>query len=164
MTVNRLSIKLLLTPNKLLRSWKLKTALGCISKKLVFDEDRVVTIGEIPLCQHDLYHLEVAQLERIQIGKYLVSGIHGINSSIFHELPIIEEYDGIFDEVRVAFHELMVKTSVYNTVKAIAWMGWLIFCGINPVAVIYRHYVSLKRFLEIKFLISINYNNSSQNN
>ena len=155
MTIEPLSIKLLFTPNKLLRSWKLKTALGCISKKLVVKEDRVVLIRQMPLCQHDLYHLEVAQLERIKIGKYLVSGIHGINSPIFHELPIIEEYEGILDEVRVAFHEFMVKTSVYNTVKAIAWMGWLIFCGINPVAVIYRHHVSLKRFLDVNSSINI---------
>lgn len=164
MMLNPLSIKLLFTPNKLLISWKLKTALGCISKKLVFNEDGVVLIREIPLTQHDLYHLEVAQLERIQIGKYLVSGIHGIDSPIFHELPIIEEYDGIFDEVRVAFHEWMVKTSVYNTVKAIVWIVWLLFCGINPAAVIYRHHVSLKRFLEVNFLNSINYDNSSKSN
>lgn len=163
MTVNPSSIKLSFTPNKLLTSWKLKTALGCISKKSVLNEDRVVLIREIPLCQHDLYHLEVAQLERIKIGKYLVSGIHGINSPIFHELPIIEEYDGVLDEVRVAFHEFMVKTSVYNTGKAIAWMGWLLFCGINPVAVIYRHYVSLKRFLDVNSSINLILNNLVNN-
>ena len=136
---------LLLTPDKLPISEKLKIALGCISTKLVTNRNEIVKVRSLPLCQHDLYHLEVAQLERIQIGKYLVSGIHGINSPILHETPIIEEYDGILDEVRVAFHEFIVKTSIYNTVKIIVWMGWLILCRINPVAVFIRHYISLAK-------------------
>ena len=103
-------------------------------------------IRGFPLDCHDRYHLEVAKLERIQIGQHQVSGIHGINSIILHETPIVEEYDGIFDEIRVAFHEFIVKTSMYNTAKAIAWFGWLILRGINPVAVIWRHYKSLKAY------------------
>ena len=132
-----------LTPNKLPIPWKLKTAFGCISKNLIEKENKVFKIRDLSLCQHDLYHLEVAQLERIQIGKYSVSGIHGINSPILHESPIIEEYDGILDEVRVAFHEVIVKISIYNTFKAIAWMCWLISSGISPIAVFLRHYSSI---------------------
>ena len=134
------------TPNKLPISWKVKTLLGCISKKTATHQGKIVKIRDITLCHHDLYHLEVAQLERIRIGKYLVSGIHGINSSVFHELSIVVEYDGILDEVRVAFHEFIMKTSFYNTLKAIAWMGWLAINGINPIVVVWQHYMSLKRF------------------
>ena len=88
----------------------------------------------------------MAKLERIQIGKHQVSGIHGINSNILHDSPIVEEYDGIFDEIRVAFHEFIVITSIYNTFKAIAWVIWLILRGINPAAVIWRHYKSIKAY------------------
>ena len=138
------------SPNRWCIPWSLKTALGCISKKVVTDNGEIVTIRGIPLDYHDFYHLEVARLARIKIGKHQVSGIHGINSPVLHESHIIEEYDGIFDEVRVAFHEFMMRTSVYNTFKATAWFGWLIFKGINPVAVIYRHYKTLKTYKATK--------------
>ena len=147
---------MLLTPNKIPISWKIKTILGCTSKKPVIHEGKIVKIRNMTLCYHDLYHLEVAQLERIHIGKYFVSGIHGINSSMFHELSIIAEYDGILDEVRVAFHELLVKTSVYNFFKAIAWMVWLAANGINPILVVWQHYVSLKRFLNKNLYRNVN--------
>ena len=135
-----------ISPNKWEIPWSIKTALGCISKKPIVDNGEVVIIRGNPLDYHDLYHLEVAKLDRIQIGEHQVSGIHGINSTILHESPIVEEYDGIFDEIRVAFHEFIVKTSIYNTVKAIAWIGWLILRGINPAAVIGRHYKSIKAY------------------
>ena len=93
---------------------------------------------------HDLYHLEVACLERIQIGKYMVSGIHGLNIPMFHESPIVEEYGGLLDEVRVAFHEWLTRPSIFNTIKAISWMGWLVSRGINPIAVLIRHIKVLK--------------------
>ena len=135
---------LLPTPHKLPIPWNIKISLGCISKKPVIREGKIVKVRDTPLCYHDLYHLEVANLDRIQIGKHQVSGINGINSSVLHESPIIEEYDGVFDEVRVAFHEFITKISFYNTVKAIFWISWLIFQGINPAVVIWRHYLSLK--------------------
>lgn len=135
---------MLLRPNQLPISWKLKTALGCISKKPVRNQDEIVKIKGIPLCHHDLYHLEISQLKRIQIGKHLVSGIHGINTPVLHDEPIVEEYDGILDEVRVAFHEFLVNTSVYNTVKVLAWAGWLVFNRMNPIAIMWRHHTSLK--------------------
>ena len=135
----------LLTPNKLFPQ-RIKNALGCISKKPVIYQGEMIMIRNKPLCNHDLYHLEVAQLERIQIGKHLVSGVHGINAPILHDSPIIVEYDGILDEVRVAFHEFMLRTSIYNTFKLISWMFWLLFHGINPTKIFWQHYVSLKKF------------------
>jgi hypothetical protein len=51
---------MLLTPNKLPFSWKVKTIFGCISKKPVIYQGKVVKIDNITLCYHDLYHLEVA--------------------------------------------------------------------------------------------------------
>ena len=97
------------------------------------------------ICNHDLYHLEISHLERIQIGKEMVSGIHGINSPIFHDVPITEEYESFLDEARVAFHEWLTRTSLINTFKAFLWMNWLIFNGINPFAVVYRHYKTLTK-------------------
>ena len=97
------------------------------------------------LCNHDLYHLETSYLERIKIGKDMVSGIHGINSPVFHALPITEEYEGFLDEARVAFHEWLTRTSLINTLKAFLWMIWLIFNGINSFAVLYRHYKTLSQ-------------------
>lgn len=135
----------LLTPNKLL-SPKMKTALGCVSKKPAMRQGKMIMIRDMPLCNHDLYHLEVAQLGRIWIGKHLVSGVHGINSPMLHDSPIVAEYDGILDEVRVAFHEFMLRTSIYNTFKLLAWMLWLLLYGVNPIAVFWQHYVSLKDF------------------
>ena len=149
--------KVLLTPNRLPIPWKFKTLLGCISKEPVVCRGKLLKVKNTPLCHHDFYHLEVAKLERIRIGKHLVSGIHGINAPELHKFPIVEEYDGILDEVRVAFHEFLLKTSVYNTVKAFFWIGWLLFQGINPIAVIWRHYNSLKSFLNNSLLAVINF-------
>lgn len=148
----------LLTPNKLFPQ-RIKTALGCISKKPVIHQGQTIMIRDEPLCNHDLYHLEVAQLERIQIGKHLVSGVHGIDSPIMHDSPIIAEYDGILDEVRVAFHEFMLRTSIYSTFKLIAWMFWLLFRGISPIGVFWQHYVSLKNFVIENTRNQININN-----
>jgi hypothetical protein len=131
------------SPNKWLIPWRFKKVLGCISKQTALKDGKIISVRDIPLSFHDLYHLEVAKLPRIQIGDDRVSGIHGINTSILHECPIVEEYDGILDEARVAFHEFIVKTSIYNTIKAIAWSVWLVLQGINPIAVIWRHYKSL---------------------
>ncbi|MBE9047176.1 hypothetical protein IQ255_22715 [Pleurocapsales cyanobacterium LEGE 10410] len=150
--------KILFTPNKLPIPWKLKIALGCISKEPVMYQGRLVMVRNTPLCYHDLHHLEVAKLERIRIGKHLVSGIHGINAPELHEFPIVAEYDGILDEVRVAFHEFLVKTSVYNTFKAFLWINWLLFKGINPIAVMWRHHKSLQRFLDNSLLAAANLN------
>lgn len=98
------------------------------------------------LTYHNLYHLEMSRLERILIGKDLVSGIHGFNSHMFHDNPIEIEYDGVLDEARLAVHEWMTRPSFYNTFKVINWSIWLICQGINPIAVIFRHGRSLWRF------------------
>lgn len=124
----------------------IRKVLGCISKEPVKVGSFSVKIRGYLLDYHDLYHLEVSYLERIQIGKYMVSGIHGINSPILHELPITEEYDGIFDEVRIAFHEWLTRPSVFNTFKAVFWFFWLLVQGINPIAVIVRHFKSMQLY------------------
>lgn len=98
------------------------------------------------LSYHDLYHFEMSRLERILIGKDMVSGIHGFYSHIFHDAPIEIEYDGVLDEARLAVHEWMTRTSFYNTFKLINWLIWFISQGINPFAVIFRHARSLWRF------------------
>ena len=151
-----LTKKILVALDKLSILSKLKTALGCISKKPVIHKNKLVEIRNIPLSHHDLYHLEVARLERIRIGHHLVSGVHGINARVFHEFPIVEEYDGIWDEVRITVHEFLSRTSFYNTVKAFFWINWLMFQGINPIAVVWRHYISLKNFFNNDCRVIIN--------
>lgn len=131
-----------LNPTQLKIPNSLKKRLGCISKKKITQE--VNGINSF-MYQHDLYHLEVSKLERIQIGKYYVSGIHGINSPVFHSNPIKSEYPGLLDEVRVAYHEWITKTSIFNTFKLLVWMGWLTVQEINPLAVFWRHYQSLNK-------------------
>ena len=123
----------------------LKKILAYTAREPVITNNSPVTVRGYPLCNHDLYHLEISQLERIQIGKHMVSGIHGINSPVFHDLPITEEYESFLDEARVAFHEWLTRTSLINTLKAFLWSNWLIFKGINPFAVIYRHYKTLAK-------------------
>lgn len=97
------------------------------------------------LSYHDLYHLEVSCLERILMGKHMVSGIHGINSLVLHKDVIVEEYDALLDEARVALHEWLTHTSIFNTIKAIFWILWLITKRINPIAVIIRHLKVMRR-------------------
>ena len=115
--------------------------------------DRPVIIAGYPLklrgkfvSYHNLYHFEVSRLERILIGKEMVSGIHGFYSDMFHDAPIEIEYDGVLDEARLAVHEWMTRMSLYNTFKLINWSIWLISQRINPFAVIFRHARSLWRF------------------
>ena len=124
----------------------LKKVIGCISKEPIKVGAHLVKVRNNSdfLCYHDLYHLEVSCLERIQMGKYKVSGIHGINSPMFHKLPILEEYDSLLDEARVALHEWLTRTSIFNTFKLICWMFWLITQGINPISVLIRHIKSLQ--------------------
>ena len=98
------------------------------------------------LTYHNLYHFEMSRLERILIGKDMVSGIHGFYSQMFHDTPIEIEYDGVLDEARLAVHEWMTRTSFYNTFKLVNWSIWFVSQGINPFAVIFRHAKSLWRF------------------
>jgi hypothetical protein len=130
----------ILTPAEIWIGLWLKKSLGCISKDRVKIGDTQINIHNDLLCNHDLYHLEVSCLPRIQMGKYQVSGIHGINSPIFHDTTIVEEYNGLLDEARVAFHEWLTRTSVFNTLKLIGWMLWLLIQGINPISVLINHF------------------------
>lgn len=119
--------------------YSLKKALGCISKDPVYLGNYLLKIHDEALCYHDLYHLEISCLARIKMGHYEVSGIHGINLPIFHDSPIVAEYDYLLDEARVAFHECLTRTSVFNTIKLFLWMFWLITQGINPLSVLISH-------------------------
>ena len=130
---------------KLLRkiSW-IKKIFGYVALDPAIVNNSPIVVRGYHLCNHDIYHLEVSRLERIQMGKYLVSGIHGINSLIFHDSPITEEYNSSLDEARVALHEWLTRTSLSNTFKTFFWIYWLISNGINPLAVIYRHYKAIQ--------------------
>lgn len=123
----------------------IKKIVGYTARDRVVVDGFPLTVKGYPLRNHDLYHLEISQLKRIQIKKHMVSGIHGINLPVFHNIPIIEEYESFLDEARVAFHEWLTRTSLINTTKAFLWAIWLIFNGINSFAVIYRHYKTLRR-------------------
>lgn len=132
--------------NPLLRQLKnrLNNILASRSTEIVLQENhQPLTIRGYQVDYHDFHHFEVSQLERIKIGEAWVSGIHGLNSPIFHDNPIIEEYNGSWDEVRVAVHEWLTQTSIARTVKILIWTIWLMANNINPIQVIHRHYKSL---------------------
>ena len=131
-------------PSKLARNIPIRKILGCVSSEPVKLGNYMIKVRDCPLEYHDLYHLEVACLERILIGEHKVSGIHGLNLPMFHDSPIVVEYGGLLDEVRVAFHEWLTLPSIFNTIKAISWMVWLVSQGINPIAVLIRHIKVLK--------------------
>ena len=124
-------------------SW-LRKKIGYTSVDPVIIDDKQLMIRNRKINYHDFYHLEVSQLERIKMGKDMVSGIHGINSPYFHEKPIIEEYDSSLDEGRVAVHQWLTKTSVASTFKILIWIIWFLLNRINPIAIIWRHRQSLK--------------------
>jgi hypothetical protein len=127
------------------RMVRLKKRLGCISLIWIEVGNEPVRIRGKWVHYHDLYHLEVSQLERILMGKDWVSGIHGINSRLFHESPIVEEYDSFLDEARIALHEALTRPTAFSQLKALCWMTLLLFQGINPFAVLLRHLRSMKK-------------------
>jgi hypothetical protein len=122
----------------------LKKRFGCISLITIKIQNQHIRIRNVCIHYHDLCHLEVAQLKRIQMGKYMVSGIHGIKAGVFHETLNNQEYDGFLDEARIAVHEWLTRTTIFSSIKLICWMILLILYGINPVAVIIRHIQSIK--------------------
>lgn len=123
----------------------LKKTLGCISLILLKVGNQPVRVRGKWIHYHDLYHLEVSLLDRILIGRDWVSGIHGINSRVFHEAPIIEEYDSFLDEARIALHEALTRPTAFSQLKALCWMTLLLLQGINPVAVLLRHLRSMRK-------------------
>lgn len=127
------------------RMIKFKRMLGCISLIWIEIGNEPVRIRGKWVHYHDLYHLEVGQLERILMGRDWVSGIHGINSRLFHESPIIEEYDSFLDEARIAIHEALTRPTAFSQLKALCWMTLLLLQGINPLAVLLRHRRSMKK-------------------
>lgn len=122
---------------------KLKNKLGCISLIPVKVGNEHIKVRDVCINYHDLYHLEVAQLERILMGKDWVSGIHGIKTEVFHDSTIVEEYDSFLDEARIAIHEGLTRTTPFSVLKTLCWMTLLILQGINPVAVLLRHIKSM---------------------
>ncbi|MEP0758918.1 hypothetical protein [Coleofasciculus sp. FACHB-T130] len=124
---------------------RLKKKLGCISLIPIKVRKEPVKVRNIRIHYHDLYHREVAQLERIQMGRYMVSGVHGIKAPVFHDSPILQEYYGFLDEARIAIYEWLTRPTAFSKIKAICWMSLLILHGINPFAVVMRHVKSMKK-------------------
>lgn len=123
-----------------------RKVLKCTSTKRVKIDNLYLKTKNNYLTIHDLYHLEVANLERIKMGKHWVSGVHGISIKLFHEFPPPAEYDGLLDEARIAYHEGLTRPSLFRTLKLISWMVWLMTQKTNPFAVLIRHQKSLKNF------------------
>lgn len=122
-----------------------KKALGYISLIPIRIGNEYLKLRGFCISYHDLYHLEVAQLERIQMGTSWVSGIHGINTPVFHNSPIVEEYESYLDEARIAIHEGLTRPCAFSFLKALCWMILLILKGINPLAVLLRHLKSMEK-------------------
>lgn len=136
--------------------------ISCVRRILGYKSIETVIKNKDPLMirnycinYHDFYHIEISNLDRIKIGKDMVSGIHGINSPYFHDSPIVEEYHSSLDEARVAVHEWLTQTSIANTLKIFVWIIWFMLNDINPIHVICRHRKTLK---DQKSKICINQN------
>ena len=133
---------------------KLTRYLGPSIKRLIGgDSGDPLTIGGYPIIvrsfwisRHNLDHIEVSRLDRIQIGTAQVSGIHGFYSSMYHDDPIEPEYDGMLDEVRVFVHEGITRPSLSSVAKLLYWWTWMAFRGVNPVVVTVHHFLTLRRF------------------
>lgn len=133
----------------------LKKHFGCISLIPITIKREHIRIKNVCIHYHDLCHLEVARLDRIQMGKHMVSGIHGLAAGVFHEVPVEREYDGFLDEARIAIHEWLTRTTIFSSIKLICWLILLILYGINPIAVVIRHIRSLnKKQHELKMYLS----------
>ncbi|MFB2773450.1 hypothetical protein ACE1AT_29885 [Pelatocladus sp. BLCC-F211] len=124
---------------------ELKKSLGYISLIPIIIDGENIKVRGIGIDYHDLYHLEVAQLDRIQMGKDWVSGIHGINTGAFHDFPIVEEYNAYLDEARIAIHEGLTRPTAFSVLKTFCWLILLSLHGINSLAVLIRHFKSLKK-------------------
>ncbi|RAM53138.1 MAG: hypothetical protein C6Y22_02240 [Hapalosiphonaceae cyanobacterium JJU2] len=124
---------------------ELKKSLGYISLIPITIAGENIKVRGIGIDYHDLYHLEVAQLDRIQMGKNWVSGIHGINAGVFHDFPIVEEYNAYLDEARIAIHEGLTRPTAFSVLKTFCWLILLSLHGINSLAVFIRHFQSLKQ-------------------
>ena len=124
---------------------QLKKTLGCISIIPIKIGNEHIQVKGVCIHYHDLYHLEVAQLERIRMGKYMVSGVHGLEVSVFHDSLKPQEYDGFLDEARIAIHEGLTRPTAFSIIKALCWMTLLMLQGINAFAVLIRHIKSMKK-------------------
>ena len=131
-------------PLTLSHAWKKR--LGCVSTTPVVIAGRPVIIKGEWVHHHNLYHLEISHLDRILMGKDWVSGIHGFYSSMYHDVEIEPEYNGFLDEARVAVHESLVHPSLYTFIKLLNWSLWFIRQGMNPIAIIDRHWKSLRSY------------------
>ncbi len=127
-------------------SHALKKKLGCISTTPVVVAGRPVIIKGEWVHHHNLYHLEISYLDRILMGRDWVSGIHGFYSSMYHDVEIEAEYNGFLDEARVAVHESLIHPSIYTFIKLLWWSLWFIRHGMNPIAIVYRHWKSLQSY------------------
>jgi hypothetical protein len=79
------------------------------------------------------------------MGNVWVSGVHGINTKVFHGRAIATEYNGFLDEARIAIHEALTRPSPFSYLKVSCWLILLALEGINPVAVFIRHMQSMKQ-------------------
>lgn len=123
---------------------KFKKTLGCISLIPIKIGNEHIKVKGVCIQYHDLYHFEVAQLERIRMGKHMVSGIDGLEVSLFHNSLKPQEYDGFLDEARIAIHEGLTRPTAFSIIKALCWMILLMLQGINSFAVVIRHIKSMK--------------------
>ena len=121
-----------------------KKTLGCISLIPIKVGNEHIKVKGVCIHYHDLYHFEVAQLERIQMGKHMVSGVDGLKVSLFHSSLKPQEYDGFLDEARIAIHEVLTRPTAFSTIKAFCWMILLALRVIYYFAVLIRHIHSMK--------------------
>ncbi|MGD1921617.1 MAG: hypothetical protein ACFCAD_23625 [Pleurocapsa sp.] len=123
-----------------------KRLLGCLSYDIVIRDDEPLQIEDYVYNYHNLFHYEISNLDRINMGKDRVSGIHGFYSPMFHDRNFEPEYNGMLDEARVAIHEWITRTSIFSTFKALNRIIWIASIRVNPMLVIVDHTKSIKEY------------------
>lgn len=87
--------------------------------------------------------MELSKLNSITICGHQVTGIRGVCIPEFGTEDNVPQYDGLLDECRVAFYQLLKYPSLCGIVRAGYWIGWLMKKGENPLRVLYHQWKSM---------------------
>jgi hypothetical protein len=112
-----------------------------VLKRLIGDtnESKYTQVGSMWLSHHDCCHLEVSSLPALPMGRVMVTGIAGVCIPEFGNAHHTPEYDGQYDECRVAIHQALVYPSPCGYLRLFKWYLWMMSRGINPISTVMVH-------------------------
>ena len=117
-----------------------------IIKSLLRDanESSYKQYGDKWLSHHDISHMEISKTNPVLICGAWVTGIGGVCIPEFNTQGNQPQYDGLLDECRVAFYQVLKYPSVCGVVRGIYWSLWLMKKRENPIRVLIDQYKSMK--------------------